>query len=343
MASPSIQSFKTTACLWLCAALLVPLFAFGDEFVGPPLPPFVGPPAPPSIAEDVMNAMDVPRDYLSGKLVGFVSGVDRFFGDDRHYQETNDSVFQLDTTRVAGYGGEHRFVLSARANVRLPTAEKKLHLVFETNPDRNAVVNPKQTQTAPLTEPATPQSYGAALRFVREAIERWHFSADAGLKFQGLSTSPFVRTRASLAVPVEEWRVKLAETLFWFNSIGAGETTQLDVERTISEPLLFRATSVATWLNDRQNFDLRQDLTVFHTLDDRRAFLYQASVIGVSQPVTVVTDYVLLMQYRYRLHKKWMYFDVSPQLHFPRERNYQTNPALSLRLEMMFDESKQDR
>lgn len=136
---------------------------------------------------------------------------------------------------------------------------------------------------------------------------------------------------------------KLAETLFWFNSIGAGETTQLDPERTISEPLLFRATSVATWLNDRQNFDLRQDLTVFHTLDDRRAFLYQASVIGVSQPVTVVTDYVLLMQYRYRLHRSWMFFDVSPQLHFPRERNYQLNPALSLRLEMKFDESKQDR
>ncbi len=287
-----------------------------------------------------MSMMDTPRDYLSGKLVGFVSSVDRFFGDDRHYQETNDSVFQLDIYRVMGYGGEHQFVLAGRANVHLPIAEKKLHLLIETDPDKNATVNPNQTQTPPLTQPTTPQSYGAALRFIRAEAERWHFSADGGLKFRGLNTTPFARTRASLEAPVEQWRIKLAETVFWFNTVGVGETTQLDLDRPISEPLLFRATSVAAWLKDTQNFDLRQDFALFHQLDERTALLYQASVIGVSQPVTQVNDYVVLMQYRYRLHRKWMFFDVSPQLHFPRDRSFHLSPPLSLRLEMMFDESK---
>ena len=41
--------------------------------------------------------------------------------------------------RVMGYGGENKFVLSARANVHLPIAEKKLHLLLETNPDKNAI------------------------------------------------------------------------------------------------------------------------------------------------------------------------------------------------------------
>jgi hypothetical protein len=342
---PSAWATRFAACLSLGAALLVPLFAYCDEFVGPPAPtPFVdelvGPPAPPTIIEEVMSELDAPRNYLSGKLVGFVSSIDRFFGDDRNFQEANDSVFQLDTTRVMGYSGEHKFVVSGRANVHLPIAEQKLHLVLETNPDKNAVVDPKQTQLQPQNEPATPQSFAAALRYVKEEAERWHMSADAGLKFQGLSTTPFVRSRASLAVPIEEWRVKLAETAFWFNTIGAGETTQLDFERTISEPVLFRSTSVATWLNDTQNFDLRQDFAIFHKLDERAALLYQASVIGVSKPVTQVTDYVVLIQYRYRLHQKWMFFDVSPQLHFPRVRNFQLSPLLSLRLEMLFDESK---
>ncbi len=328
------------AWLALGAALSFPLSALGDdELVGPP-PQFTGPPAPPTIVENAIKVMDEQHEYVSHELIDVVKDLDRFFGDDRHYQETNDSVFQLDTTRVMGYGGEHKFVLAARANVHLPNVEKKYHLVLETNPDKNAVVDPRQTQTARVVEPATPQSYGAALRFLHEAAERWHFNADGGLKFQGLSVTPFVRSRASIEVPVEQWRVKLAETVFWFNTIGVGETTQLDLDHTISEPLMFRATSTATWLNGRQNFDLRQDFTVFHTLDERRAFLYQASVIGATQPVAVVTDYVLLMQYRYRLHQKWMYFDASPQLHFPRERNYQTNPTLSLRLEMMFDEMK---
>jgi hypothetical protein len=292
------------------------------------------------MAENVMNMMDRPRDYLSRKLVGFVTNVDSFFGDERHYQETNDSVFQLDTTRVMGYGGEHRVVVSARANVHLPIAEKKLHLVLETNPDRNAVADPKQVQPQTLNEPTTPDSFGAALRLIREEADRWHIHADGGLKFRGLHTTPFVRSRASFTIPLEQWRVKMAETAFWFNTLGVGETTQLDFERTFSPSVLFRASSEATWLRNTQNFDMRQDFTGYHTLDERTALLYQASIIGASQPNSHVLDYVILMQYRYRLHRKWMYFDVSPQLHFPQERAYSLSPALSLRLEMLFDEPR---
>jgi hypothetical protein len=347
------------ARLALGAALLVPLFASGEEplvpmspssssgattdkdFVGPPLPPvqeFVGPPVPP-LTENVMNALDTSRDYLSGKLLGFVSNIDQFFGDERHYQESNDSVFQMDINRTMGYSGEHRYVISGRANVHLPIAEKKLHLLLETNPDKNAIVDPKQPQPQPANEPATPQSLSAALRYIRDEAEHWHVSLDGGLKFQGLNTTPFVRSRFSLAIPVEEWRVKLAETAFWFNTIGAGETTQLDVERTISEPLLFRATSVSTWLNDMQNFDLRQSFTVFHKLDERTAVQYQVGALGASKPVTQVTDYFVLVAYRYRLHQNWMYCDVSPQVHFPRERSFHSSGMLALRLEMLFDES----
>lgn len=334
----SVRTSGILACLSLAAALWAPLSAHAEELMGPP-PEMAGPPAPPTIAENVMNSLDAPRDYLSGKLVGFVGSVDRFFGDDRHYQETNDSVFQLDIFRVAGYSGEHKFVASGRANLHLPIAEKRLHLLIESDPDKTTI-DPKQTQTPPLKQPVAPQSYGAALRFIRAEAERWHFSADGGIKFAGLNTTPFARSRASLEKPLDQWRMKLAETVFWFNTIGAGETTQLDFERPLSNSVLFRSSSVATWLNDRQNFDLRQDLTGFHTLDDRTALLYQASVIGVSQPITRVTDYVLLAQYRYRLHRKWMFFDVSPQLHFPIERNYRLSPLLSLRLEMMFEEKK---
>jgi hypothetical protein len=336
MAFQSARISNVAARCTLAAALLFPLFVLADDFVGPP--------APPQIIENVISELDAPRDYLSGKLVGFVSSIDQFFGDDRHYQETNDSVFQIDTTRVTGYGGEHKFVVSGRANVRLPIAEKKLHLLVETNPDKNTVTDSKQNQLQPqpVTQPAAPQSIAAALRFVREEAERWHISADAGLKFQGLNTTPFARARTSLAVPAGEWRAKLAETVFWFNTTGAGETTQLDFERTISEPMLLRATSNATWLNNKQNFDLRQDLSLFHKLDERTAILYQASVIGVSRPQAQVSDYVLLVSYRYRMHRDWMYFDLSPQLHFPRERNFQSSPMLMMRLEILFDDVKRN-
>jgi hypothetical protein len=324
------------------------------EFIGPPLPPphplgamraigeeLVGPSLPPP-APDAMNAFDKPRDYLSGEFVDFVSYVDRFFGNDFNYQEANDSVMQLDIIRVNGYGGERKFVWSARANVRLPMAEQKLNLIFETDPDKNATVNPKQTQSPPLKQPSTPQSYAAALRIEKIAAERWHLSADGGIKFHGLLEAPtaFIRSRASLAVPLEQWRMRLSGTVFWFNTTGTGENTQLDLERPISDPLLFRATSVVAWLKKTHYYDVRQDLSVFHKLDYRTALLYQISAVGVSSPHTQVNDYVFLALYRYRIHRNWMFLELSPQIHFPKELFYRRSPMFSMRLEMLFDENK---
>lgn len=312
------------------------------EMMGP-APERVGPPAPPVAAGDTLSVLDSPRNYLSETLVGLVSDIDHFFGGDRYYQESNDSTFLMNVNHVMGYTSQQQSLLSIMANVHLPSTEQKLHLLVETNPDKNAVVDPTQILQQPQqpNEPPAQQSFGAALRFMEQEAEHWHLSADGGLKFHGLGATPFARARGSWeGIPLEQWHAKLSETTFWFNTIGAGETTQLDVEHTFSDHVVFRATSVANWLKNTQNFDLRQDFSVFDTLSDRSAVMYQASAIGVSQPITEVVDYVVLMQYRYRLHRKWMFLDFSPQLHFPREREFRLSPQLALRLEIMFDAAK---
>ncbi|MCR4305047.1 MAG: hypothetical protein NUV63_12640 [Gallionella sp.] len=325
----SIRLLRHSSSLLAGIALLFPLQLLGadqsDEQLSQP---------------DRIETIDAPRDYLSGKFVGFVSGIDRFFGDERNYQESNKSVLQLDLTRVTGYGGDRKIVLSGRARVNLPSTEKRLHLMVETNPDKNISGEPTQAQTTPLRDVAAPESYSAALRYEKSEESRWHFSTDAGVQFRGVTSNLFARARGSYSIQLDQWRLKAAETVFWFHTIGAGESTQLDVERFLSEPLLFRATSNATWLHDKQNFDLRQDLSVYHTLNDRSALLYQTSAIGVSEPHFQATDYVILMVYRYRLHRDWIFFELSPQQHFPREKNYHPSPMLVMRLEMLFDESK---
>ncbi len=317
------------ALLSWSVALLFPLRLSAEELASPSeqLP-----------QTDVMNVLDKPRDYLSDKFVGLVSDVDRFFGDERHYQEANDSVFQLDLTHISGYGGNNNFVLSGRAKLHLPVTEQRFHLLLETDPDKNVAEG--QSPTPPITQTTTTQSIAAALRFAKAEKDRWQFSTDAGLKFHGINASPFARTRASLSVPMDQWRGYVAQSLFWFDTTGIGENTHLDLDRSISGSLLFRASSNATWLKNMENFDLRQDLSLFQTLDERTALLYQASAVGVSKPYPQATDYILLLLYRYRLHHDWTFFELSPQLHFPKEKNFQSSPALTMRLEILFDESK---
>ena len=284
----------------------------------------------------LLQTLDTSREYLSGKIIDFAGTVDSFFGDDRNYQESNESVLQLDLVRLAGYGGNSRFALTGRAKLHLPTAEKKLHLLLESDPENNVTTQPAQGQPVLSNQVTAPTSYATALRYENQEDGIWHFSTDAGVKVH-TPLQPYARARGSYSVPLDLWRMKLAETLFWFKTIGAGESTQLDLERMLSEPVLFRSTTSATWLKDTQNFGMRQDLTIFHTLGERAALQYQASAVALSNPQFEVTEYVVSALYRYRLHRNWMFLELSPQLHFPKIEAYHTRTAIGLRLEMLFD------
>ena len=286
--------------------------------------------------------MKAPRDYLSGKITRFANYIDQFFGGDRHYQESNQSVLQLNLTRATGYGGDGNFKFAARLNLKLPVTEGRLRLLVETDPENNVTDEPTKTSTSSNNKISAPGGAAVAVRYEQKEGSQWHYNADAGVKFRGIATAPnpFARARGSYSTSIGEWRSKATESLFWFNSIGLGETTQVDLERILNASLLFRATSNATWLNDKKNFDLRQDFTFFHTVDDRNVLRYQGSVIGVSNPQLRVTDYVVQVLYRYRLNREWLFFELNPQLHFPRDKNYDPSPALSMRLELLFDDSR---
>jgi hypothetical protein len=134
--------------------------------------------------------------------------------------------------------------------------------------------------------------------------------------------------------------MKASESVFWFNTLGAGESTQLDLEKVLSSSRLFRSSTNATWLRDKENFDLVHSFSVYHTVNNRSALIYQASASWITNPAFQATDYVALVFYRYRMHQKWLFLELSPQLHFPKDKEYKPSPAFSLRLEALFDESK---
>jgi len=283
--------------------------------------------------------MEAPRDYLSGKITGSANNIDRFFGGNRHYQESNDTEFELDLSRATGYGGDRRFNLAARLNLRLPKTEGRLRLLFETDPEKNTMAPPTVGQPVLPTKVVVPKGAALAVRYETAEENHWYFRTDGGIKFP-IPVRPFLRARGGYSAPLGEWRLTAAESVYWFSNLGAGETSQLDMEHTISSQFLFRATSTVIWLNNTQNFDMRQELSIFHTLNDRTALLYQASAFGISNPHRQVTDYVLLLFCRYRMHEKWLFYEISPQLHFPKANGYKSSPALNMRLVWLFDDSR---
>ena len=239
--------------------------------------------APETKQTDGFDAIDPQRDYLSGRITSFASYVDRFFGGDRHYQESNESVVQLDLTKIYGYGGDPRYNLEAKLNFKLPVTEGKFRLVVETNPEKNLTTTSQPAGSTVLKDQvAVPKTVGLAARYTIAQESNWHFNTDVGLRMP-IPIKPFLRSRASYSVPLGlDWRLTATETGFWFDELGWGETSQFDMERVLNPLELFRASTTVTYLKDKDNFDLSQSFSVYHTLSDRTALLYQASAIGIS-------------------------------------------------------------
>lgn len=351
----SICPFSLVQIFFLFITLLFPLRLFGadqpdsvvkrpalrtTQYVAPAAPQ-QGPAAPPSDQSDGFESLDAPRAYVTEKIVSFANYMDRFFGGNRHYQESNQSVLRLDLTRIWGYGDNQKFDPSAKINLRLPGTEGRLRLWLETDPEGEIFDDPTRDTHTLQNKPAATRGTGLAARYTTTEEKAWRFSADAGIKLPVTHLDPFARVKGGYSTLLGgEWRLKAAESVYWFNTVGVGETTQLDLEKVLNSSWLFRSSTNATWLKDKLNVDLVHSFSVYQTVNNRSALIYQASASWITNPSFRATDYVGLVFYRYRMHQKWLFLELSPQLHFPYDKDYKASTAFSMRVEALFDESK---
>ena len=253
---------------------------------------------------------------------------------------------QIDVSQTMGRNGSPVVALTYKAKFILPNAQKRFHLLLESNPDQNLpgttlAQQPLPKEVSLFKEFSTPDSYGAAIRFENKDNNHWRFSADGGIKADGgsglidISIHQFARASVSFATPVKLGQLTLTQSLYTFNTTGPGENSLVELDHHLAEKLLLRSTSSATYLYDKEYFDLHQDFSFYHTLTKDTSFLYQVSANGVSQPSFEVSEYVALFLYRQRLHQDWIFLELNPQLHYPRATNFLLDAQFIVRLEFM--------
>ncbi|MDX9875890.1 MAG: hypothetical protein RBS88_13350 [Spongiibacteraceae bacterium] len=71
-------------------------------------------------------------------------------------------------------------------------------------------------------------------------------------------------------------------------------------------------------------------------LDRRSVVTYSAGITAESLHSMRTTNYFLVAHYRRDLHKQLLYFDVIPELTFPREEDFDAVFGITLRLEIHF-------
>jgi hypothetical protein len=277
----------------------------------------------------MLEPLNDQHEVASQGVAQLANWLDSFFANDLSFDESQKSQVKLNLLQITEEGNKPRYEVRLQGKLTLPHTQERLNILFESDPEDNNSIN----NTVIGAVESTDQSLG--LRYVQYSSEWFRAHTDAGIRFHsGLDS--FVRFRLRGLYITGDWQFRAAETLFWRDSTGPGETSRLDIERRLSEDYLFRSTSQATWLDETQQYDMGQDFYLIHNINKYRGIIYRTGLTAISEPDVHTTAYILSVKLRQQIHRNWLFFEINPQIIYPEEDHFHSRPSLTFKLEIVF-------
>ena len=282
--------------------------------------------------------MDVLHGGISRRILSTATWLDSFFGDRRYGSELNQTYVRFRYNVFLEEDSGPLLKSEMRIRIVLPQLRERTHLVISSTPQER----PGIPGAGPLSDinnefdTSTDRNVTAALQYQIEETDRDNFTIKAGIKYHNGGPVAVLGPRYRMLFPFDIWSLRLVERLTWRSDTGWFSVTTADLERPLPYNLFFRATN--EWLRTEHlhgyaytvNFVIRQPLSL------RRALEYEWVNIFQTRPVNELEEVVLRIRYRQRIWRDWLFFELTPQYRFPRDRAFEATPGVLFRFETMF-------
>lgn len=278
--------------------------------------------------------LDRTHHTLAASLNAYAQSFDSFFGDPRSDEESRARTY-LRLSFDARYREDDDLDLrpSAHADIRLPRFSEQVRLIVQgrsyedaeaRTPDQGALVEPRVSDEDRLD---------AGLRYTFLDRDRTNLSLSGGLRLDA-PVEPFARARYRYLQPLGESSLaRLTQNLFWQDEEGFGESTRLDLEHRPADHSLLRWSTSGLFSESSDGWEWRTEGDLFRRLSRRTALNFGVSAEGVTRPAAVVDTYRAHLRFRRNFLRDWLFYEIEPELRWPREEDYDVTPGIMLRLE----------
>jgi hypothetical protein len=324
---------------------VVAVAAEESELVGPPQPEALKQ-EEKTLKETLVNIekrVDVAHDLLEQDILAMVTRLDNFFGSvqTENLRKTSYEFRWRNGIRI-DEGGRIKPDINVRANIVLPKTSEKLRLLIS---GENQLETPSPALPSDPGNPGFDRAARPSAKIVNTEFRYSLLSAPdqdlflgAGVKV-ALPLEPFVRSRYQFVHAISDlFLIRLGETVFIKHGVGVGETTEAALERFINKKTLLRLSNSATLSQEFRGLEWGSELSLIRELSAKSAITFTGGVYGNSSPDTVATNYRLLTSYRQSFLRDWLFYEVEPELSWPREPGgvYAPKYAVTFRLEVLF-------
>ena len=283
--------------------------------------------------DSFFSFLDTPQQVISSGVESFAQTMDEFFSEDRVFYNSSGSYLKFTLDTLFNENGSPVVSADFRLKLRLPHTKEKSRLIIESDTDKRT--DNKNIESNQKTAKDGSNLFAGFQTTVEKEKSNWGFKPSIGFK---LSKRPDLYTKLRLNWQREfnKWSIHWNETAYSFHFAGSGLDSSLEFNRRIYDKNLFRATSLARWTDTNRYFEITQSFSMFHTLSERRAISYYVSSFGISKPVHHATYYLIGANYRQRVHKDYLFFEIIPQVLYQKENDFKSEASLTFRIEMIF-------
>ena len=318
---------KLLLCLTLCLFCWVsPLYAEqskGDEFPDEPTVP---------------TKVDMTHRDITERLHGASQWFDNFFNDPRIDSEPAGTRLRLRGSTTMEEGEGLAFKGKIKVNVELPNLENRYHLIISNERDNLREETDPNVPSQDRLE--TDESTSIGLQYTKRTKKNFVYSNRLSVRWDD-GPDPRIRTRGRYTLDLTERSLlNLTQAFFWEKVDGFGQENRVDYDFLLTKNNLLRTTFSGVYSEVSNGYEWIIMQQLLSSLSHKKALSLGAFVVGETKPDNVVTDYVLFTEYRQSFIKKWLFFELRPEINWPQEKDYKANFLFIFTLEVRFGYDK---
>jgi len=302
-------------------------------------------PAPPAKAAEVETpaesekepTFDAMHRGISTGVLATSRWLDSFFADPRVESEETKTRVKIRFSLFAEEGEDFDYDVRAGVRLDLPILKERLQLLIAGDPeddeDFRAITG---SEGVPAELADDDENFSIALRYFLKRTVKQNISLRSGVRFRSGLPHLYLEPRYRQSAPMGDWLFRFTQRIIGITDGTVRAKTIFDFERKLRQNFFLRLTAEGTWDKDEHGYFYTLSPSIFQPLSSRRVLVYTWSNSFVTHPNHRLEDVTLSVRYRQRIWRDWLYYEVIPQLSFPREENFDVTPGIMLRLEAVF-------
>lgn len=278
--------------------------------------------------EEENQIIDYIHRALSAGVSNTAGAVDGFFDDERHSAEVNRTRIKLRFDTFFERGEEVDFKFRLNLSLVVPKTKKRIKLFVSGNPEKD-----EAGEVGAAPETAEDEDLDVAVAYTPVQTMSMNFSWRTGIKLKSSTAAWWIGPRWRGYAKGEIWGTRFTQFFRWRTDDGFESISTLDFERDVAENFFYRTTLKGRWNQD--NDDYRYEITpqLFQRLDPKRVLRYLHSTRFKSTTENQFDEFLFRFTYRQRIWRKWLFFEISPQVSFPEDEGWDFTPGITFRIE----------